>query len=150
VFEFFAEAANLERLTPPFLRFRILTPAPIIMGAGTSIDYQLRLYGIPIRWRTRIETFERGVSFTDVQLHGPYRQWIHRHEFLDVDGAATQMRDTVDYQLPLGPLGVLARRMFVRGSLERIFDYRHQVVSQLFGEARAPSTGALATPDERK
>ena len=150
MFQFFAEAANLERLTPPFLRFRILTPAPIIMAAGTSIDYQLRLYGIPIRWRTRIETFERGASFTDVQLHGPYRQWIHRHEFLDMDGAGTQMRDTVDYQLPFGPLGVLVRRMFVRASLDRIFDYRRQVVSQLFGDAPAASPGALAAPDERK
>src|SRR5579875_3215737 len=81
VFPFFAEAANLEQITPPFLRFRILTPAPVAMHAGTLIDYQLHLYGIPFRWKTRIEAFEPPEYFIDVQLSGPYKLWHHRHDF---------------------------------------------------------------------
>ena len=104
VFSFFADASNLERLTPAFLHFRILTPRPIPMQPGTLIDYELRLCGVPFRWRTRIETFEPASDFTDVQLSGPYRRWHHRHEFAAVPGG-TEMKDIVDYQLPLGPWG---------------------------------------------
>lgn len=134
VFAFFADASNLERLTPPFLNFRILTPPPIAMRSGTLIDYRLSLHGIPVRWRTRIEEFHDGTSFVDSQLAGPYRRWVHRHEFIDVAGG-TEMRDTVDYELPFGPLGVLVRKLFVRKTLERIFDYRNTVVSQIFRSA---------------
>jgi ligand-binding SRPBCC domain-containing protein len=132
VFAFFADPSNLERITPRFLRFRILTPPPIRMEAGALIDYQLRLYGVPIRWRTRIESMEPGASFTDIQLSGPYRRWHHRHEFVEVAGG-TEMRDLVDYELPLGPLGALARWLFVRRSLERIFDFRRDTVAKIFG-----------------
>lgn len=132
VFAFFAEAANLERITPPFLRFRILTPGPIRIAPGTLIDYQLRLHGVPLRWRTRIETVETGVSFTDIQISGPYRRWHHRHEFFDVPGG-TNVRDIVDYELPLGPLGAMAHALFVRRALQRIFDYREQVIGAVFG-----------------
>ncbi len=132
VFAFFAEATNLERITPAFLRFRILTPRPIVMKAGALIDYELRLYGIPLRWRTRIETFEPGLSFSDVQIAGPYRRWHHRHDFTDRPGG-TEMRDTVDYELPFGFLGAAARHVFVRSSLDRIFDYRRQAIAEIFG-----------------
>jgi ligand-binding SRPBCC domain-containing protein len=128
VFAFFSEAENLERITPAFLRFRILTPRPIRIAPGALIDYRLRLHGVPLRWRTRIETFEPGVAFTDVQLSGPYKRWHHRHEFADEAGG-TRMRDIVDYELPFGPLGALAHALFVRRSVERIFDYRQQVVA---------------------
>lgn len=131
VFAFFADAGNLERITPAFLNFRILTPRPIEMKPGTLIDYQLSLYGVPFSWRTRIESFEPERSFTDVQLSGPYRTWHHRHEFRD-DGGGTEMRDIVRYELPLGPLGALARALFVRRSLERIFEHRRQVIAEIF------------------
>jgi ligand-binding SRPBCC domain-containing protein len=131
VFAFFADAANLERLTPGFLNFRILTPLPIEMKAGALIDYQLGLYGVPLSWRTRIETFDPESSFSDVQLRGPYRLWHHLHEFADEEGG-TEMRDTVHYELPLGPLGAIARALFVRRSLEQIFDHRRRVVAEVF------------------
>jgi ligand-binding SRPBCC domain-containing protein len=131
VFAFFADALNLARITPPFLRFRITTPRPIEMKPGTVIDYRLRLHGVPLRWRTRIETFEPERSFTDVQLAGPYRRWRHRHEFVEVAGG-TEVRDVVDYEMPLGPIGWWARRVFVARSLDRIFDFRRRAVAEIF------------------
>jgi ligand-binding SRPBCC domain-containing protein len=135
VFGFFADASNLERLTPRFLNFRILTPRPIPMKRGTLIDYELRLYSVPVKWRTRIESFEPPMSFSDIQVSGPYRRWHHRHEFLEVPGG-TEMRDHVEYELPLGLLGVAARELFVRRSLDRIFDYRRAAIAEIFGAAK--------------
>ncbi len=132
VFSFFADTSNLERITPAFLHFHILTPRPIPMKPGALIDYQLRLCGVPFRWKTRIETFEPGSFFTDVQLSGPYRRWHHRHEFVEVSGG-TEMKDIVDYELPLGRLGVAARWLFVRHALDRIFDYRRTAIREIFG-----------------
>jgi ligand-binding SRPBCC domain-containing protein len=132
VFVFFADAHNLERLTPDFLGFRILTPGFIEMKPGAIIDYSLRLYGVPVRWQTRIEHFEPETRFVDTQLKGPYRYWHHLHEFEEVE-QGTRMRDVVEYELPFGPLGAMARLLFVRGSLERIFSYRRQAITDLFG-----------------
>jgi ligand-binding SRPBCC domain-containing protein len=132
VFAFFSDATNLERITPGFLGFRILTPRPIAMAPGTLIDYELRFHGLPLRWRTRIESFEPESGFCDVQVRGPYRRWIHRHEFEATD-SGTRMRDLVEYELPLGPLGLLAHALFVRRSLERIFDHRRDAVAAVFG-----------------
>lgn len=131
VFAFFADAANLEALTPPFLRFKITTPLPIAMRPGTLIDYQLSLYGLPVRWRTLIEAFDEGHAFVDTQLEGPYRTWHHTHTFRDVAGG-TEISDVVDYQLPLWPLSVVGLPL-VRRSLRQIFDYRAQVISERFG-----------------
>lgn len=136
VFAFFSDAANLERITPATLRFRIVTPGPIVMRVGALVDYELRLYGVPLRWTTRIETFEPGVAFTDVQLSGPYRFWHHRHAFFDAEGGGTTMTDTIDYELPFGPLGALAHVLFVKRSLARIFDFRARAVGEAMGEAR--------------
>jgi ligand-binding SRPBCC domain-containing protein len=124
VFSFFADAGNLEAITPPWLRFRVVGPQPIDMGAGTLIEYRLRLHGVPVRWLTRIEVWEPPARFVDRQLRGPYRLWHHSHSF-EADGiGGTLMRDTVRYALPLGPVGELARRAFVARDLERIFDFR--------------------------
>jgi ligand-binding SRPBCC domain-containing protein len=132
VFPFFAAARNLEAITPPFLGFRVATPEPIAMGAGTLIDYRLRLHGIPLRWRTQIETWEPGVRFVDAQLSGPYALWHHTHEFSPDPARAgwTTMRDTVRYALPLGPLGEIAHRLLVRRDLDRIFDFRASEVAR--------------------
>ena len=134
VFAFFADARNLERLTPDFLGFQILTPGPIEMKPGAIIDYSLRLYGVSLKWKTRIEAFEPESRFVDTQLKGPYRYWHHTHEFEEV-AHGTRMRDIVNYELPLGPLGIVARALFVGRSLGRIFGYRRRAVTEIFGEA---------------
>ena len=128
-FAFFADARNLERITPPFLRFRIITPTPIQMRAGTVIDYRLRLRAFPIRWRTEITAWDPPRSFTDVQLRGPYRKWVHRHDFRAENGG-TRLDDTVTYAVPGGPLVDL---WIVRPELDRIFEYRRRVIVQLLG-----------------
>jgi ligand-binding SRPBCC domain-containing protein len=131
VFEFFADAFNLEAITPPWLGFRIVTPRPIRMGPGTLIEYRLRLHGIPIRWLTRIETWEPGRRFIDVQVRGPYRRWHHTHSFEPDGDGGTVVRDVVRYALPLGPLGELAHRLCVARDLRAIFDYRVASVSKV-------------------
>jgi ligand-binding SRPBCC domain-containing protein len=134
VFPFFADAGNLEAITPPWLGFRVVTPRPIAMRAGTLIDYRLRLHGLPISWLTRIEEWDTDPArprFVDLQLTGPYRLWHHTHAFRPAPGGGTLMTDTVRYALPLGPLGSLAHRVLVRRDLERIFDYRARAVPAL-------------------
>jgi ligand-binding SRPBCC domain-containing protein len=135
VFEFFSVAQNLERITPPWLRFELRTPGPIEMRTGTLIDYRLRLHGIPLRWRSRIEEWEPGRLFVDRQLIGPYRLWHHRHEF-EPRGGGTLVRDIVRYELPLPPLGDLALP-FVKRDLERIFAHRREATERLL--VRAPA-----------
>ena len=133
VFAFFSEAGNLQRITPSFLDFEITTPQPIAMRAGTIIDYKMKLFGLPVRWRTLIKEFEAPTHFVDIQTKGPYRLWHHRHEFKAVPGG-TEMRDQVDYELPFGPLGSLVRALFVRRTLEKIFDHRSAVIQDVFRE----------------
>lgn len=127
-FAFFAEARNLERITPPWLRFEVLTPAPITMRAGTVIDYRLRLHGIPLRWTALIEDWLPGRAFADRQIHGPYRLWHHRHEF-EPHADGTLVRDHVRYALPLGPAGELAHSLFVRRDVRQIFASRAVLVN---------------------
>ena len=130
VFEFYADAANLERITPAWLGFRITSPQPIEMRPGALIEYRLKLHGVPVRWLTRIEIWEPGARFVDVQVKGPYRLWHHTHTFTRHEGG-TCVRDEVRYALPLGPLGELAHRLLVRRDLERIFDFRRASVSKV-------------------
>jgi ligand-binding SRPBCC domain-containing protein len=147
VFVFFAEAGNLQRLTPAFLSFRILTPLPLHMRPGALIDYQLRLFGLPFRWRTRIATFAPPCRFTDVQVYGPYRYWHHLHEFRPVPGG-TEVVDRVEYVMPLGPLGTLVHALCVRRLLGRIFDYRREHLQALFSLGDATSLpGACSGQD---
>ena len=130
VFPFFADAHNLEAITPPWLAFRVVTPAPIAMRAGALIEYRLRLHGIPVAWLTRIEEWSPGVRFVDAQLAGPYALWHHTHEFKRDGRDATVMRDTVRYAMPLWPLGEVAHALLVRRDLERIFDFRGAEVAR--------------------
>ena len=127
-FAFFADALNLEAITPPWLGFRVVTPGPIEMRPGTLIEYRLRLRGLPLRWLTRIDEWEPGRGFADVQVRGPYRLWHHTHRFEPDGNGGTRMSDVVRYALPLGPLGGAAHALFVRRDLERIFDFRHERV----------------------
>lgn len=129
-FPFFSEAANLERLTPPWLNFRIRTAMPIVMREGLEIEYCIVLYGVPIPWRSRIDVWEPGVRFVDRQTAGPYRWWRHEHTFEPV-GTHTRMRDDVEFV----PRARWLTRALVRRDVARIFDYRRRTLVRLFEEA---------------
>jgi ligand-binding SRPBCC domain-containing protein len=130
VYGFFSNAANLSRVTPPWLDFEILTPAPITMDVGAIIDYRLRIHGIPIRWRTEITVWEPPIRFVDRQIRGPYQLWVHEHRFEEHDGG-TIMTDRVEY-LPRGwVLAPLINALFVRRDIRRIFDYRRKTFRDL-------------------
>jgi ligand-binding SRPBCC domain-containing protein len=137
VFAFFSDASNLEALTPPWLRFRVVTPAPIEMRAGAVIEYQIDWRVVPIRWFTEIVEWSPPYRFVDVQVSGPYKLWHHTHTFAAVDGG-TLMADVVRYALPLGPIGALAHKFAVRRDVERVFDYRAERVAALFGGRAQP------------
>ncbi|MBC7771490.1 MAG: SRPBCC family protein [Pyrinomonadaceae bacterium] len=132
VFAFFADASNLEAITPQALRFQILTPRPIEMQPGAMIDYKLRLHGVPIRWRSEITAYQPPVMFVDEQRTGPYKLWRHEHRFESTTDAGgtpgTQVRDTVTY-VPRG--GRLIHRLFVRPELEKIFRHRQARILEL-------------------
>ena len=133
VFEFFGDARNLEAITPPLLRFRVLDPDAIVMGTGALIRYRLRVHRVPVGWLTAIREWDPPHRFVDEQLRGPYALWHHTHAFEPHpdDPGDTLMRDTVRYALPLGPLGELARRLVVARDLEAIFDYRETRIVEL-------------------
>jgi ligand-binding SRPBCC domain-containing protein len=135
-FAFFADAHNLEAITPPWLGFRILTPRPIHMRRGATIEYVLTTHRLPVRWRTQIVDWEPGLRFVDRQVNGPFRLWEHAHTFEERhDG--TLVRDTVLYRMPYGPLGEIAHRVLIGRDLERIFDYRRDAVERLLGGRRS-------------
>jgi len=129
VFDFFSDAANLQKITPAELNFRFISELPVEMRAGTVIDYSLRLFGAPFRWRTRIVAWDPPRSFVDEQARGPYRNWIHTHAF-SAEGGFTSVLDSVRYRLPLPPLGEIAHPL-VRRQLKRIFEYRESRIRAL-------------------
>jgi len=131
VFAFFSRPENLGRITPPAMGFEQLS-TDFDMRPGLEIDHRIRpLPGIPMRWRSRIESYDPPRSFTDVQVHGPYRSWVHTHRFTAVEGG-TRIDDEVVYELPLGPLGGLAHRLAVRGQLLEIFRHRARTIEAIF------------------
>ena len=132
VFKFFAAAENLGRITPPELNFRIRSDLPIDMHAGAIIDYRIGLYGVPMKWRTEITAWNPPCSFEDSQIVGPYRKWVHLHQFLE-DSGGTVIVDRVAYSLPLGHLGKIAHPLVAR-QLRRIFMYREEVLTGIFNQ----------------
>ncbi len=126
VFPFFAEARNLEIITPPWLQFQVLTPGQIHMCKGALIDYQLRIHGLPMRWQTEITGWNPPLSFCDEQRRGPYRQWCHTHTFTEKD-AGTLCHDEVIYAVPGG---TLVNWLVVRRDVQRIFEYRSKALRQ--------------------
>ena len=134
VFAFFADAENLEKITPPELAFEIVTPTPIDIREGALIEYRLGLFGVRFGWRTEITSWEPPYRFVDQQLEGPYRRWHHTHTFVEAAGPdgrpGTQMDDVVRWELPLAPAGELAYPL-VRAQLARIFGYRQRRIREL-------------------
>ena len=132
VFSFFADAMQLERITPPFLDFSVLTPQPIEMRAGLLLDYKLYLHRIPIKWRTKINVWDPPFRFVDSQLRGPYKHWHHEHVFEEIDGGRkTLVKDNVHY-VPRG--GLIVHKYFVKPDLLKIFQYRQDRIREIFGE----------------
>ncbi len=137
VFSFFSNARNLELLTPPWLRFKVLTEGEIPMSRGRQIDYRLRLRGLPLRWRSEITAWEPPHRFVDEQVIGPYRTWIHEHRF-EVEerpgrGPVVVASDEVHYE---APGGALVNRLLVAPDLKRIFRYRTARLRERFGASR--------------
>jgi ligand-binding SRPBCC domain-containing protein len=142
VFSFFADVSNLERITPPELCFRIVTPGPVVMREGTLIDLRLRLFRIPFGWQTRITRWEPPYRFIDEQLRGPYRLWVHTHSFSEQNGRTTIL-DEVEYRLPLWPFGEVAYPL-VRAQLQRIFQFRQEATrAALLEKSEIPAVERL-------
>lgn len=135
VFSFFSDPRNLELLTPSFLRFRFTREPPVRVKVGSLLDYRLRLYGVPLSWQSRIEVLEPPRRFVDLQTRGPYALWRHTHTFEETAPSATLMTDRVEYAIPFGPLGEIARVLLVERSLREIFDFREKKLRELFGAA---------------
>ena len=127
IFRFFSDAANLGALTPPHMRFRTFTAAPIVMRAGLLVDYGIRVHGIPIRWRSEITTWDPPNRFVDEQRSGPYRRWVHTHTFADERGG-TRLGDVVEFEMFGGSL----IGWFVMRDLRSIFEFRRQALASLF------------------
>ncbi len=122
VFAFFADARNLQTITPAWLDFAMLTPGPIAMRPGALIDYRLRIHGFGVRWQTEITAWEPPHRFVDEQRRGPYKLWVHEHRF-EAQANGTLVRDSVRYAVPGG---WLVDRLFVRRDVARIFRFREQ------------------------
>jgi len=133
VFAFFADAGNLDAITPPWLHFQIVSPTPIDMRPGALIDYKLRVRGVPIFWRTEIAEWNPPYQFVDRQLRGPYRQWIHTHTFEEKNGG-TLIQDRVEYAVPGWFLEPLIHRFFVKRDIEKIFQHRSATIRDLLLE----------------
>jgi len=149
VFSFFADARNLEAITPPLLRFEVMTPGEIPMRVGTLIQYRLTLRGIGVNWLTSIQEWDPPHRFVDVQVRGPYALWHHTHDFTaSDDGKATIMRDTVRYAIGFGPFGAVAARAFVHRDVASIFDFRRDAVvpalAALSSSRPTPALGAIS------
>jgi len=132
VFDFFADAGNLERITPPELGFNITSPQPIDLCEGALIDYKLNIRGLPVKWRTEISLWDPPHKFVDRQLNGPYKQWIHRHTFTELGENKTLIEDEVRYRLPVELLGDLVH-FLIRKELDYIFDFRQKAVAEILG-----------------
>lgn len=132
VFAYYADAKNLEDITPPFLNFKIVNMNTANIEKGTLLDYKLKLHGIPVSWQTEILEFERPTHFVDNQNKGPYSLWHHTHTFESL-GDGTLVRDLVRYKLPMGVLGKISGLALVKKDLKEIFDYRAKRMREIFG-----------------
>ena len=129
VFAFFADAKNLDLITPPWVHFRTVTPGPSELRAGMVMDHRLRIHGFPLRWRSEITDWDPPARFVDEQVRGPYRLWIHEHRFDERDDG-TLVHDHVRYAVLFD---LLIHRLLIRSDIERIFTYREKKLREIFG-----------------
>ena len=135
VFQFFCDAANLQRITPSWLDFCVLDMTTPAIEQGTRINYRLKIRGVPVRWQSEIVVWETPYRFVDHQVEGPYSVWRHEHRFAERDGG-TECADIVQYQPPGGLLAPAINRMFVAGDVQKIFDFRREQLSRIFSGSR--------------
>ena len=135
---FYADPANLEAITPEWLRFRIVDP-PGELHAGSLLRYRLRLFGVPIDWLTEIARWQPPRTFVDVQLRGPYLLWEHTHRLAAASEGGTEIHDHVRYRVPGGVLVDFV----VRRLLAAIFDYRASRTAELLAGGRRLPAAAL-------
>ncbi len=132
VFPFFSNANNLEKMTPPSFKFKVVSKTTDKIEVGTLINYKLMLDGIiPMRWQTLITEWNPPHRFADLQKKGPYKKWHHTHSFEPL-GEGVLMVDQVNYSLPLGLVGWIFAGWKVRRDITKIFNFRTQVLDQLF------------------
>lgn len=131
IFTFFSDGANLQKLTPSNMQFKVINQSTEVLEAGTLIDYKLKVHGIPMKWKTRINSFTKNESFVDDQLKGPYKKWLHKHSFTSVKGG-TLICDNVAYKVPLGILGHVVAGWFIKMDINNIFNYRNKVIEEIF------------------
>jgi ligand-binding SRPBCC domain-containing protein len=150
IFPFFERPENLALITPPQLEFRLLTPSPVKMEQGRVIDYTIRLFGIPVRWRSLISHYDPPHCFVDEQLQGPYSFWHHTHRFLE-RGSGTLLCDEVRFAMPLylpPPIGALMHEAYLGPMLKLIFDYRRDLFENFFGKTNQNLATAKRTATE--
>jgi len=135
LFPFYGDAYNLEVLTPDFLQFKVQTPRPIEMKPGAIIDYRLKVHGIPLKWRTRIDQWEPASHFVDEQIKGPYVKWYHQHRF-EAHAGGTRVIDQVNFRPRGGPI---IYHLFVKRDVENIFHFRQQKLFTMFGDPNGTS-----------
>ena len=131
VFSFFAKPENLRRITPSTLDFQILTPTPISMVKGTVIDYNIKVMGIRVHWRTLITSYNPPNQFVDEQTKGPYLLWIHTHTF-KVKDEGVEIHDCIEYSIPMGLLGRFVHFLWIKRKLDQIFDFRRRKIEEIF------------------
>lgn len=129
VFEFFQKPENLARVTPKWINFSIKSKLPLVMKEGAEFEYTIKLYGIPVYWKTKIIKYSPPDIFIDEQIKGPYKTWIHTHKFRQMDGHVL-MEDSVDYDLRGGIFKAIAHRLFVKNSVKKIFKYRKKIIEK--------------------
>ena len=139
VFDFFSKPENLSLITPPRLRFDILTPTPLEMKEGQLIDYSLKiLYLIKLHWRTLITDYQKPYKFIDQQIKGPYTLWHHTHTFEEKDGG-TLIKDNLKYVIPFGWIGRAIHFIYIKHDINGIFQYRHKILNDIFSEIKNQS-----------
>ena len=134
IWAFFASPANLDRITPASLSFRIMGDVAARMYPGQMIEYRIGIMpGVTTRWLTEITHVREGEYFVDEQRIGPYRVWHHEHHFSPTpDGRGLKMIDRITYGVGWGVAGEMVHAIWIRRQLATIFDYRARKIAELF------------------